>query len=77
MAATLKDDEIAPWAAGQICPRCGSKGFRVEWRLVPRPKGSYSIAGVQEKVVATETPFIICGLTDGDGCGTEGQGVRP
>lgn len=49
---------------GAPCRYCGSADTWVELRLVPKPVGSYSISGAQDKVVASEWPHAVCG-----GCG--------
>ena len=52
------------------CKHCGEEfPLRVEWRLVAKPLGTWSLAGAQMKTVATNTPFAIC-----DNCGRESQG---
>lgn len=43
------------------CPHCHTTGsLRIEVRLVAKPLGSYSIAGAQPKVVATQIPHLVC-----------------
>lgn len=49
------------------CPKCGSVGtISLEPALVAKPQGSYSIAGVQPKIVA-QTRYVLacadCGLS--------------
>ena len=52
------------------CKHCGpDHPLRIEWRLVAKPLGTYSLAGAQTKVAATNTPFAIC-----DRCERECQG---
>lgn len=62
---------VQAWAEQQTCPACGHEGMRIEWRLKARPLGSFSLAGSQMKVSATETPYLIC-----DGCDIEAEGER-
>lgn len=56
------------------CSKCGVVGrLRLEIRrfLVAKPFGTFSLAGQQLKVVATERPWpwMVC-----DGCGRESRG---
>lgn len=67
----VADDVLDVWAAEQVCPACGTVGLRIEHRLVANTNRNYSLAGVQDKVTAVETPFVVCG------CGLEKQGKRP
>jgi uncharacterized paraquat-inducible protein A len=53
------------------CPRCGVKALRIEMRLTAKRIGSFSLAGAQMKVVATEVPWLVCGV-----CGIEAEGTR-
>lgn len=62
-------DETTTHLTGATCRYCGHDRIRIEWRLVPEPVGTYSLAGVQDKVAATNTPFAVC-----EGCGHESQG---
>jgi hypothetical protein len=49
------------------CPQCNTQGsLKLENRLVAKPLGSYSIAGAQPKVVATQVPHLVCTK---EGCG--------
>jgi hypothetical protein len=64
---TLKA-RLAEWAEQQICG-CGKNSPRVEWRLEAKPIGTFSLAGQQMKVTATEWPWLVC-----DGCGRESRG---
>jgi hypothetical protein len=70
---TVTEPGLDAFAAAATCPGCGKTGFDVTWRLIEQPKGTYSIAGVQEKFVATSTPVLVCS----SGCGTEKVGKRP
>lgn len=70
---TVQVAALDAWASAVRCPRCNGDGFDVTWRLVPRPKGTYSLAGVQDKVAAVETPVLVCS----SGCGLEKTGKRP
>jgi hypothetical protein len=56
---------------GQLppCPKCGGV-LRLEWRLVAT--GPAMVAGVMQKLAATETPHLIC-----DWCGFVESGKRP
>lgn len=56
---------------GVSCRYCGHPRVRVEERLEAAPLGTYSIAGVQTKVVARRWPFAVC-----EGCGHESRGER-
>lgn len=52
------------------CKHCGPEfALRIEWRLVAKPLGTFSLAGQQMKFSAANTPFVIC-----DNCGRESQG---
>lgn len=64
-------DRLIEWAGAQTCPGCGHSGLRIEMRLLARPLGTFSLAGAQDKVSASEVPFLIC-----DGCGASAQGHR-
>lgn len=48
------------------CPQCKATGptLRVEFRLVAKPVGTYSVAGAQDKVVAQTRPVLLCGACD-------------
>lgn len=70
---TVTQPNLDAFAAAATCPGCGGTGFDVTWRLVAKPQGTYSLAGVQDKVAATETPVLVCS----SGCGTEKIGKRP
>lgn len=59
-----------------LCPKCSEVGkLRIEYRskLAAKPLGSFSLAGAQMKVSATEiqVPFLCC-----DACGLELEGKR-
>ncbi len=62
-------DDLETWAARQSCPQCAKHGLVIDWRLVARPVGSYSLAGVQMKFSAREEPWLRC-----PACGVEGRG---
>lgn len=70
---TVPQPDLTAFAAAATCPTCGGTGFDVTWRLIEKPKGTYSIAGVQEKFAAVDTPVLVCS----SGCGTEKVGKRP
>lgn len=53
------------------CVYCGHVGIRVEWRLEAKPLGTWSLAGVQEKYVASHWPYAIC-----NGCGHVSRGQQ-
>jgi hypothetical protein len=53
------------------CPRCGEDRWSIEWHLVAKEDGTYSLAGAQPKVAAVQTPFLVCG-----NCGYEIRGKR-
>lgn len=59
--------------AGIPCRDCGTPALRVEWRskLAAKPVGTFSLAGVQAKLAAEETPWpwAVC-----DNCGAESEG---
>jgi hypothetical protein len=47
------------------CPRCGTPGaISVEPVLASKPAGTYSIAGVQTKIVAQQTYVLACSRCD-------------
>jgi hypothetical protein len=54
------------------CDNCGGRGFSVQWRLVAKEIGDFSLAGAQMKFSAVETPFLVCD----HGCGRESRGRR-
>lgn len=62
---------MVPGPVGVRCRYCGHVGIRVEWRFEAREPGTYSLAGVQDKVSAHRWPFAIC-----EGCGHESRGQR-
>lgn len=76
MSQTVNETNLGAWAAQQICPDCGNTGFRIDWAFQAQPKGTYSLAGVQDKVAATSVPVAKCGLTATDGCGLAKTGTR-
>lgn len=59
---------------GAQCRYCGSAATWLTFRFEPKPAGSYSIAGAQEKVVGQWWPHLECG-----GCGhvSRGQADTP
>lgn len=62
----------APDATGLWCKYCGPDApLRIEYRLVAKPIGTFSLSGVQAKVSAVEWPFAVC-----DSCGRESRGKR-
>lgn len=50
------------------CPQ-GSVQMRLQWRMVARKIGTFSLAGQQMKFSAVRCPFLIC-----DACGLSAQG---
>ena len=54
------------------CPACGYEFLILEMRLVAKPLGTYSLAGMQLKVAAYEWPYIVC-----KGCGIDAPAKRP
>lgn len=64
-------EHLEQWAAEQSCPQCGFAGLVIEWRLTSKPLGSFSLAGSQMKVSATELPWIKC-----PACGVEAEGKQ-
>lgn len=42
------------------CPACGQQTLVIEMRLEAKPHGTYSLAGQQMKIAATEWPWIKC-----------------
>lgn len=60
-------DEKIP--LGAECLYCGSADTWVEWRLLARPLGSYSLSGNQMKFSAAAWPYAVCG-----GCGHVSKG---
>lgn len=44
----------------QPCPECGHRTLGLRWALTARPPGTYSIAGVQTKIVATPRAAVTC-----------------
>lgn len=73
-SASASDDALAEWAAHQKCTLCGHTGFRVEFTLVSKPLGTFSLAGAQMKTSAVRAPKITCGLTEDEGCGASAVG---
>lgn len=52
------------------CKFCGPEHtLRVEIRLEPAPIGSFSLAGAQTKVAATQWPYAVC-----ESCGRSSRG---
>lgn len=60
---------LEEWAAGNYCKYCNHQGLRIEWRLKAKPLGTWSLAGMQDKVVAQKWPWCIC-----DNCKHESEG---
>lgn len=56
---------------GAPCRYCDSADTWVEWRFDAVPVGTYSLAGVGTKVLATRWPYAVC-----DGCGHVSRGSR-
>jgi hypothetical protein len=49
------------------CPGCHGVGtLALEYLLVAKPFGTYSLAGAQPKVAAYEWPYLVCAA---EGCG--------
>jgi len=63
----MSDLDPSAWT----CRHCGHVGVRIEWRLEAKPLGTFSLAGVQTKVSATEHPYAVC-----EGCGHVSRGER-
>lgn len=42
------------------CPGCGVNALRIEMRLISKPIGSFSLAGVAMKTVAQGWPYLVC-----------------
>ncbi len=53
------------------CPACGAEALRFVTRLRAKEIGTFSIAGAQPKVVATEVVYLVC-----DSCKVEAEGHR-
>lgn len=51
------------------CKYCNGTEIEVVWRLKAKDFGTYSIAGMQPKIVAQEWPYAVC-----HGCGHESEG---
>ena len=59
-------DEFTETLKSVSCPTCGRIGtLRLGSTLVAKPIGSFSLAGAQMKVSATEMPQLTCSA---DGC---------
>jgi hypothetical protein len=53
--------------ADVVCPDCNAVGtLALEYLLVAKPFGTYSLAGAQPKVAAYEWPHLVC---KAEGCG--------
>jgi hypothetical protein len=52
------------------CPRCGTPALHIEERLTVKRPGTYSLAGVQTKVAATQSVYLVCRA-----CGAEVEGT--
>jgi len=56
--------------AGSRCKYCGvTDQIRIEFRLVAKPLGTWSLSGAQLKTSAYRWPWAIC-----DNCGHESKG---
>lgn len=55
----------------QRCPECGGNRFNIEWLLVAKSDGSYSLPGHTRKISAVNTPVLVC-----DDCGATVKGRR-
>lgn len=54
------------------CPACGAAGsLRLETRIEAKEIGTFSVAGSQMKVVASEVIWLVC-----DSCKIEAKGHR-
>lgn len=51
------------------CPACGGKTLELATRLVAKKPGTYSVAGVQPKVVATQVTVWRCTAQECDAQG--------
>lgn len=69
MAELKVPEELAAWAKTQVCPGCRHYGLDVSMRATYKAKGTYSLAGNQEKVVVAITPWLTCSE-----CGLEAKG---
>lgn len=59
--AKLTPEAVAEVTAAIECPECHIVGsLALEWKLVAKPQGTYSLAGVQPKVSAKEWPYLVC-----------------
>lgn len=67
MAITVTQAQLAEIP----CPVCGHGPLEGKYRLVAKQFGTYSLAGVQPKVAATEELFVVCRA-----CGAEGPAER-
>lgn len=57
------------------CPNCGVTGtLQIVQRLLAKPIGSHSLAGVQLKTTAIEWPFLMCTV---NGCGFQQVAEAP
>ena len=63
---------LEQWAGQQTCPACRQQNFTVEYVLVPGAD-PVALAGEQMKVVAAETPVLVCGT---EGCDVRSVGKR-
>ncbi len=71
MKRTVEAQGLVDVPVGRLppCPKCEA-ALRVEWRLVAT--GPAIVAGVTQKLSATNTPHLVC-----DGCGFVEAGKRP
>lgn len=60
MTDLLDPTEAAEKLAKIPCPACGKLALRLEYRLRVKPFGTYSLAGTQPKVAASEWPYVVC-----------------
>ncbi|WP_251153735.1 hypothetical protein [Cellulosimicrobium sp. Marseille-Q4280] len=65
MTATTDHGNVDPRVAAALadiaCPDCAAVGsLQLVWKLEPAPLGTYSLAGVQNKVSAARVPYLEC-----------------
>lgn len=46
--------------AGADCRYCSHHGLSLEMRLESKPLGTWSLSGMQMKVIATHHPYAVC-----------------
>ena len=66
-AAAVSGD--LPDASKTPCPACGELTLVIEERFEAKPIGTWSLAGVQNKMTGTMWPWIRC-----TNCGVEARG---